>query len=329
VNEPIEEILRTMGRRPEVPADRARRVEAAVRAQWKATAGRARRRRWLAAGAGLAAAVAGIAVGVRLLRPASGPAPVAASAATVEAVSEVAWSRPGGSSAGAIPVRFGDSLASGSELATSDHGRLALRLGSGHSVRLDGGTQVRVLAAGTIALDRVSIYVDSRGPSGAPAGSLRVRTPGGEIRDVGTQFEARWIDGSLRIRVREGAVALADGGRSIDVGAGTEIVRDPGGAVARRDLSPFGDEWRWAAEIAPMLRLEGRSASEFLAWAARERGLTLRFESRGLEDAARSIRLNGSIERMTLDQALDSVLPTCRMAYRIDHGELIVSTREG
>jgi ferric-dicitrate binding protein FerR (iron transport regulator) len=322
----LEEILRTTGRRPEVPRERTLRVEAAVRAEWKAVA-RARRFRRTLAGVGIAVTVAGAALAWRAVRPPA-PAVPPPPLASIEALADAAWSRRNGSPDTAVPVRLGDAVASGDELATSDRGRLALRLAAGHSVRLDGAARVRVLGAATIALDRGSIYVDSHGAPGT-AEPLRIRTAAGEIRDVGTQFEVRWDEGSLRIRVREGSVALEDGARKLDVGAGTEIVRAPGGGVSRSAIPPFAEEWRWAAEIAPMLRLEGRSAAEFVAWAARERGLTVRYETRELEESARRIRLNGSIERMTLDQALDSVLPTCRMAYRVDRGEMVVRAREG
>lgn len=327
----IEDVLRATGRRPEAPRDVAERVKAALHGQWRTGVRARRRRRRIAVGIALTATIAGVALASRVLHS---PSPLEArpvgTVATVEAVSETAWSRQDAARAGsASSLRLGNGLASGAELATGSGGRLALRFASGHSVRLDEETQVRLVSPTTIALDRGTIYVDSKQPSGAASGPIRIETPAGEIRDVGTQFEARWIEDSLRIRVREGAVSLDDGHASIDVVAGMEIVRRADGAVSRRELSPFGDEWTWVEKIAPMLRLEGRSVRDFLDWVARERGLTLRFETAELAASAPGIRLAGSIEKMTLDQALDSVLPTCRMAYRIDHGALIVRSREG
>ena len=73
-----------------------------------------------------------------------------------------------------------------------------------------------------------------------------------------------------------------------------------------------------------MMELEGRSLREFLDWMVRERGLRLQFTSPDLAGAASEISLNGSIDGMTLDQALESVLPTCRMAHRINGDVLVV-----
>ena len=73
-----------------------------------------------------------------------------------------------------------------------------------------------------------------------------------------------------------------------------------------------------------MMELGGRSLQEFLDWMARERGLQLRFASPEVAASAPGIVLNGSIDGMTLDEALESVLPTCRMSHRIEGDALLI-----
>ena len=322
----IEALLRTTGRRPAAPAERAERVKGAVRAHWRSEVGqRSRGRRFRAAAALATAATVIVAVGLGLWKL-TGVSSGNEIAGRIEMVTALAWSRPvsAPSNAALAVLHAGDEIKVGSELVTESAGRIAIRLGSGHSVRLDAGTRLRVLSDDAIALDRGGVYIDSRGPLGLSAHAMEIRTPFGKLRDIGTQFEARLLDASLRIRVREGAISLDGGGSPLEVAAGHELEIDREGQTVRRELTAFGAEWAWIAEITPMMHLEGRPLVEFLEWMARERGLRLRFTSGDIAQSASEITLNGSIAGMTLDQALDSVLPTCRMSHRIERNDLVV-----
>ncbi|HKQ60778.1 MAG TPA: FecR family protein, partial [Candidatus Polarisedimenticolaceae bacterium] len=249
------------------------------------------------------------------------PAVASAEVARVEVVARSVWSRSAGA---ATPLGLGDRIAAGTELATEAGGRLALRLSGGHSVRLDEHTRLRLLSANLLALDRGAVYLDSRGPQGTGAGGVEIRTPLGSVRDQGTQFEVRLLEGALLLRVREGRVSLARPDSHVELEAGHQLHLDTAGRIERGVLPPDGAAWAWAGTIAPMMRLEGRTLREFTAWVARERGLELRFAGPAAAEAAERIRLNGSIDGMTLEEALDSVLPTCRMSYRIEDAALVI-----
>ncbi len=321
----IDALLRATGRRPAVAPDRAERVHAAVRAHWQAEVGRRVRRRTVWAAALAAAATVVVAFGLGAWRRAGGP-PSVATAGRVEIIVASAWSEPasGGSSVPRAALRPGDDIEVGWEVGTDDEARLAVRLTTGHSVRLDGGTRVRVLSERVFALDRGAVYVDSRGPDGTAQEPVEIRTRLGSIRDTGTQFEARLDGSSLRVRVREGAVFVdRDEGR-LEVSAGLELEVSADGRTSRSERTAFGAEWSWIGEITPMMELEERSLREFLDWIVRERGLRLAFETDDLASSASGVVLSGSIQGMTLDQALESVLPTCRMRHRIDRDVLLV-----
>jgi len=315
----IETLLRTTGRRPGASSDRADRVEAKVKAFWQADLRRHSRRRWAwAAGALATAAMVGVAVSLGLLWTRGGPSPASRTAARVEVVFDSAWSQSARNTS-PVPLRPGDEVKVGSDVATEDRGRTALLMTTGHSLRLDTGTRVTLLSDRVIALDRGAVYVDSRGVTGAAAGSVEIRTPLGTIRDVGTQFEVRWLTNSLRVRVREGRIVADVKGSLLDVAAGHELQLDPNGGLARHDLAALNeDELDWVSGITPMLDIDGRSLQEFLEWIARERGLRLEFGTPDAAASARRITLNGSIRGMTLDQALESVLSTCRMSHLMD-----------
>jgi ferric-dicitrate binding protein FerR (iron transport regulator) len=312
----VAELVRSAGRLSAPPADELARIKSAVHAAWRGKTGRRPRRSGVPLFA-VAAAVAALAIGLWLWQ--WGPSePVAPTpSGVVQAiVGDVSLETEGA----AISAVRGASVPAGTIVTTAAGSRAALRMPTGHSVRIDAGSRVRVLEAATVDLVSGGVYVDSRGNvSGEP---LVVETRLGEIRELGTQFEARLDDASLRVRVREGSVILDTGAGSLEVSSGAELELAEDGSVVRREAPRHGHDWTWVTDVAPMMEIEGRSLRQFLEWVARERGWILRFDSLATSAEADSIILDGSIDGLTLDQALEAVLATSRLTHRVDQGVL-------
>ncbi|HET8947041.1 MAG TPA: FecR family protein, partial [Candidatus Polarisedimenticolia bacterium] len=311
---------------PAVPAERAARVKEAVRAEWRAaTAAPARGVITPAPARGLAftrrfaalAAVLLAAVAIPLLR---GWRPFPQPAATLARV-EI----------GSPALPAGTMLSSGALLETRDGDRLALRLASGHSVRLDTGSRARLVSAGILELLEGAIYVDSGAPSpaGAAGRAVDIRTPAGTVQDIGTQFEVRLADAAVRVRVREGMVTLRRTAGPVEVQAGRELLIGPDGRASEAAIEDPGTAWAWTGEVAPMMAIDGRSLGEFLDWFGRERGLTIRYADADLAASAPGIRLSGSIEGMTLDEALASVLSISGLSHRLEGSTLSIERPSG
>lgn len=322
--EPRDEVamlIRLAGRRPAVPDDVAARVRAAAHAHWQGGLRRRARARtlWTAAALATAASVIlAIAWSVVRVNPA-GPR-VPQESVRVESLT-------GSARVGDRPLPAGAGLPLGAEVETGEDGRVAVRLASGHSVRLDAGSRLRILDRATLALSRGAVYVDS-GAHASTAEPLRLRTPLGEVRETGTQFEVRLGVDSIRIRVREGSVVLHAADGRHEVGVLTELATDGHGSSRTREIPRSGPEWSWIAGITPMPDLEGLSARAFLDRMAREGGWTLHFADEEVAALAGETVLQGSVEGLTVEQALEAVLPTCGMVHRIEDGRLIVD-REG
>lgn len=324
-------LLRLAGKRRSVPAERTERVKDAARTQWQGVVRVRSRRRyaWTAAAIVTAASLA-LMIAVRGMRVGSDiPTATGDAAIRIESLHGPAWGR--GTADGVVrPLRGGGEVGSVSELTTAADGRVAIRLESGHSVRFDVSTTVRFLGGDSLALDRGAIYVDSGSEAeqrGAPA--LSVLTPLGLVRELGTQFEVRLEEESVRVRLREGAVVVHHDGQEQEVRAGTELALNPEGSTERREIATHGATWEWIVGITPMPDLEGRTARSFLEWVARERGWTLAFADEAVARSAADTVLGGNIRRLTLDEALDAVLPTCRMTHRLYDNTLLISpTRE-
>jgi ferric-dicitrate binding protein FerR (iron transport regulator) len=322
----IARLLYLAGPRPTVPEERTARVKARVRARWREEVRAQKRGRWFLGSLATAAAVA-LAVTLAVTRDPRRPPSVPATGPERVGRLEVAtgtgprvlppgsgqWSRIG----------IGGSVPAGSTVSTPAEGRAALRLDGGASLRMDSGTRLRLASASEVLLEQGGVYVDTGAVHRGEA-AVEVRTPFGNARDLGTQFEVRLAPRALRVRVREGTVVLSRGSRAEAAGAGAELAVDADGGLVRRSVPVHGPEWDWVVSVAPGFEVEGRSLEAFLSWVSRETGLLLQLQDEEVVRAAEEIDLHGSIDGLTPIEGLGAVLPTCGLIHRVDAGTLHV-----
>jgi ferric-dicitrate binding protein FerR (iron transport regulator) len=292
-------LVRLAGRRETVPEDVAARVRAAVHDEWMQTIGRRRRTRWI----GSAAAVAAAAVIVFITRMTTSPQPAPVAPRVVVA---------GGQTNGAV-IYANDVY----EVANGNTASLAW--GSA-TLRLDSGTRVRIASPSELTLERGAVYVDSNG-----AGVL-VRTPMGNVRDIGTQFEVRLTSDRMRVRVREGRVDLQRGAMTQTAGPGIELDADARGGVTPYRIAPNGAEWEWVLRAAPPIHLDGRTLAEVVTSVTRDEGLKPVWFDEAAQNAA-TMRLHGDVP-LTPEEALDTALVASGLTSRTDGDRLIIKRRK-
>jgi ferric-dicitrate binding protein FerR (iron transport regulator) len=251
--------------------------------------------------------------------------PISAPVAVVEAVEGTPRRLTDASGARAdIGVLRNDPLHPGDWITTDSSARLALRFSDGTSVRMDVGSRARPLSSSVIELSAGAVYVDT----GRESGRFEVRTPVATALDIGTQFEIRLIDRTLRLRVRSGVVTLTDRGRSVTGREGTEITLSEGAAVSRAFPS-YGPDWHWAARLSPRMDIEGMALDACLERIAREQGWSVRYADPALSREAAGIILHGSVEGLPAREALEVALTTSGLRHRLEGGQLVVMREPG
>jgi ferric-dicitrate binding protein FerR (iron transport regulator) len=315
----VESLIRSAGRRVDPPEDARQRVFVAAHAAFREKAARRRERLrglWAGAAAVLVVAVAVVA----RWSPSASPQAELGRLARVLGEAEVA---EGGQWRPAADAR--EPLVAGIRVRTLGGGRLALALAGGESVRLAPETEVMLDGPGRLYLQHGTIYVDS----GAAPSSARVEvvTPAGTARDVGTQFELRVAGAALRLRVREGLVALDRGGESLTGRAGEEVSFDSLGGVARAAIAADDAQWRWVEGVAPMPDMDGKPAATLIAWVARETGRRLHYESPLVESRALEVILHGDIRHLAPMEALEAFLATTDLMAEVRGDTLVVMSR--
>ena len=297
MDDPIAQLIRLAGPRPSPSEEWLARMRVQVHEEWlRSVKQRTRMRRF-----SFAAVAAAVTVAVLLILPREASHPVAPPAivAQVQAVR-------GTTSPVVAPAA---KVAEGTWIETRADSAMSLDW-NGATLRLGEDTRLRLDSAQRATLERGAMYFDGQGAS------VVIHTPLGDIRDLGTQFEVRLREETLRVRVREGRVDL----RGAVAEAGTELIADRT-SLRKVPIAVSGAEWHWIEEAAPPLLLEGLTLREALTRIAREKGV--RLELRGVDG---DVRLHGSVA-FTPEEALDAATAATALSYRIEHDTLIVSRR--
>jgi ferric-dicitrate binding protein FerR (iron transport regulator) len=316
----MRELLR-LPRPSAVDAARAARVRRAVHGAWRDSADRARnRRRGLAIAA---AAVLAVAVALTLVNGRRGASDAAAPiASTLFVTSEVVFQHDGQTGAS----RGGEELRPGTRITTNG-GHAAIVLANGVELRLDSNTDITLDAERRLSLARGALYLDSSRRTGSPE-PVTIVARGTVIRDIGTRYEVRLSDQELRVRVRDGRVEVLSAFGMREAESGGQLSVTSGGILSGR-ASTSGVDWDWVRRATQPPRLEGRPLPEFLAWAQREGGRSIRFADPALERANASTLVYGAIEGLTVEEALDVVLPSCGLARLTDGDVVTIITADG
>ena len=315
----VARVLRAAGGRALPSDDMKQAVRAAVHAEWRAALAKRTQRRVLIA---IAASVALAALGLWVSRPyfASTGEVVASVSRAIGAVR----SRDGSFSSWQ-PVAAAAQLRTGQSLETGSDGRIAVQLRDGVSLRLDHDTSVVFVDTGRVDVGAGAVYVDA-GTQPNALEHLRIGTPAGIVRHVGTQYEARLVNGGVRIRVREGRVELLpQHGSPQSAQRGEQLLVSTAGAIERGAIEPNDAEWDWAASAAPAFDINGRPVHAFLDWAGRELGREIVFETPESELEADRAVLSGSVAALAPAEALGAVLPTTRLRSLDRDGKIEIS----
>jgi hypothetical protein len=319
----IGRLIRSAGRGPSASSAARERVYAEANAVWqrRVAAKHTRRRRlgWLAA----AAAIGGAAILVSVQQTAP-DAPAAPAAVLARLTGPVFLVRGGESRQIAAAPALDEILRVGDTLRTAAEGSAALRLPSGLSVRIGGGTAVEFESAGLLDLNRGRVYVDTGGGAEPVNTPFEIVTPLASIEHVGTQYAVYVDDGAVRVRVREGRVGIDAGGAEILSEAGQQIRLTPTAAPERSAIETYGAEWAWVEELASAELADGVAVGELLDWIAHETGRSLAFEDSRAETRARTSTIHG-VAGLTPREALEVVSGTTELGYTVRGGTLLVT----
>jgi hypothetical protein len=147
------------------------------------------------------------------------------------------------------------------------------------------------------------------------------------IHDIGTQFEARVETDSLRIRVREGEVALQQAPADLELTgtAGEEIEVSAAGNLRTGVIAPDAALWQWAQSLASAPAPASQSILVYLRWIARETGKRLEFELANVELSAQFASFSGDPAGLSPLEVLNHIAATSDFRYQLtEDGAILI-----
>ena len=230
--------------------------------------------------------------------------------------------------AGQLDARYskGSQIRVGESVSTAAGEGLSLLLARGESLRIDENTALRIDGVDQFTLLSGRVYADT---GFYREGGLVIDTMLGTVTDVGTQFSVEATDGVLDVAVREGRVDIRNESETYAARMGERLTLRSGQGAETGRLDAHDDYWSWVAELAPTFDISNRSLLDFLKWAARETGRELQFDSDETRMQAMGLVFpdSVSIEGLTPDEALASILSTTAVHYRIESDKVFIEKR--
>ena len=326
-------LMKLAGERPEIPLSvesrvyhhvhqewqgatvepNADKVYDKVQKSWRRNTLRGALLRWMVP-AGVAATAAIAAIAMVIVSQIEAPAPLRVAATVSRVVG-----------AGPISADYiqGAPVHAGKVISTGPDEGLSLLLVRSESLRIDENTQIRVDAADRFTLLAGRIYADT-GQFVYRNGGLKIDTEFGLVTDVGTQFSVAATDQSLDVAVREGRVDVRNQSDTYAARMGQRLTLVQGESASVTDLDTHDDYWDWVVDLTPTFDMTNKSLLDFLKWAARETGRELQFESNESRMFAMRTDVHGSAEGLTPEEALEAVLATTTVRYRIEDDKIII-----
>lgn len=317
----VGELIRNAGRREVPPAGMRNEVLAETHRFWREQV-RRRRRRFVA---GIAAALALVSVvatiyAIRITTPSAQLARVARVVGVLETrpAVDMAWQSVG---------ERDQVLNRGQHLRTGARSRANILLAGNVSLRLDHQTEITLTGPGQIELRDGMLYVDTGSRSTDVAG-VEIITPAGIARDIGTQFEVRYLEDDFRLRVREGRVSLRRGSEELLSASGDQLAVGPTGDVTAGRTAVTGPSWSWVQTVALVPDIDNQPLTMLLEWVARETGRPVRYQSPALESKAEMTILHGKVRDLGPMDVLGIVLATTDFTYEeLDDGAIMIRLR--
>ena len=327
-DEAIETILRNAPPRPTPSATEIAHVRNTVRAEWLALCGKRRMRRRVVSLAAAASIIGAVAAGLLMLRV---PSALPERVATIERSAGQTYLLDAQSELHQTPGQA--EFFTGQTLVTGNSAAVALDWLGGGSLRIDKDSRVEFVSPGEILLHDGRVYFDSQ-PSAlrarvAPlaAAEFVVRTGEGVVRHVGTQYMAGVSASGVTVSVREGQVQVVSDRVNATASAGQQVRLRGNSRPSYTNISAYGELWHWAEEITPEIIVDQRSAHEFIAWAARESGLSVEFASTGAEELAHDTVMSGGSGGLEPRAALQVLLQTTTLKAIVEDGSILITER--
>lgn len=300
----LTELLQSTGKRPAPPKAFMTEVEQNTRAAWQQAVVADKKRRQMQWLSGVAAAACLV---LTLVVALPQPTPPLHSIASVRTQS------------GDVTLEANQPLVAGSTVATGE-GQLTLELTDRTLIMLSANSELQLVGASELVLQRGQVFVDS--PDHTT--QVLIRTPFGDVTDIGTQYQIAVSQEALQVSMREGLTEINTRNGIVRASVNRDqgdVVRVHQLGVDRSQLALNDASWQWVRQGYEDFQLQQASVDDLLAWASRVTATRVEFANKTVAEQAKTVRFNGGvISAKIVENQLPHILQTAHFSLQADDG---------
>lgn len=218
-----------------------------------------------------------------------------------------------------LPLESSAKINSSTLIRTAANSHLNMQLNDNSELRIAANTSL-LTGDDSIELNYGQIYHDT--DMSQHSKPLTIRTSQADINHIGTRYMVSNQNNIVKVAVRSGQVNLKtqDNSDIQTIESEQLATLSSSGGSTIRTINPYDELWDWTFTAQPGFSLSNKSLYEFVQWYAKQNGLTVDWQN--FESPSKRVRLQGDIQNMTAEQAINTVFYTTQYTYSIDQGVL-------
>ncbi len=218
-----------------------------------------------------------------------------------------------------LPLKPSSTINPNTRIRTAENSHLNIRLNDHSELRIAANTSL-LTGEDFIELNYGQIYHDTDVTQ--QARPLTIKTDHAQINHIGTRYMVSNQNDTLKVAVRSGQVNLksqaANDAKIIESEQLATLSSSGDSKVST--ISSYDALWDWTFAAQSGYSLKNKSLYEFVQWYAGQTGLTVDWQN--FESSSKRVRLQGDIQNMTAEQAIETVFYATQYTYSIDQGVL-------
>jgi ferric-dicitrate binding protein FerR (iron transport regulator) len=218
-----------------------------------------------------------------------------------------------------LPLDSSTKINSSTLIRTAANSHLNIQLNDNSELRIAANTSL-LTGNDSIELNYGQIYHDT--DVSEHSKPLTIKTSQADINHIGTRYLVSNQDNVVKVAVRSGQVNFKtqDNNDVQSIESEQLATLSSSGENTISAINSYDKIWDWTFVAQSGYSLNNKSLYEFVQWYARQNGLTVDWQN--FESPSKRVRLQGDIQNMTAEQAINTVFYATQYTYSIDQGVL-------
>jgi hypothetical protein len=204
-------------------------------------------------------------------------------------------------------------------LKTNNSGFATITMIDDSEIRVNSNSTLKLLNPSTVQLIEGEIYHDA---DNSQADHLTIQTSMGQINHIGTRYLVNKKQDKLQIAVRNGMVEVSKNNEITQVSSGKQLEIDENGSLQESSILAYDQMWNWVQLAGQPFSTKGKSLHDFIIWYSHEHGYKISWNQQQLR--TKNVMLSGQLANLTPAQQIKTIFLSTKFDYKINQGILTI-----